>query len=65
MASWQDIRELEGKIYCVVEDYLKYREEVSKEFKENDKKDSGDHSKLNRLQGKCPVKPGIFVKHWT
>ena len=35
-----------------VEDYLKYREEVSKEFKENDKKDSGDHSKLNRLQWK-------------
>ena len=26
MASWQDIRELEEKIYCVVEDYLKYPE---------------------------------------
>ena len=35
-----------------VEDYLKYREEVSKEFNENDKKNSRDHFKLNRLQGK-------------
>ena len=35
-----------------VEDYLKYREEVSKEFIENDKKDGRNHSKLNRLQGK-------------
>ena len=35
-----------------VVDYLKYREEVSKEFNENDKKDSRDHIKLNRLQGK-------------
>ena len=35
-----------------VVDYLKYREEVSKEYLENDKKDKGNHSKLNRLQGK-------------
>ena len=33
-------------------DYLNYRAEVSKEFNENDKKDSRDHIKLNRLQGK-------------
>lgn len=33
-------------------DYLKYREEISKEFKKNDKEVSRNHSKLNRLQGK-------------
>lgn len=35
-----------------VVDYLKYREEISKEFLGNDKKDKGNHSKLNRLQRK-------------
>jgi hypothetical protein len=35
-----------------VSDYLKYRDEVSKEFKANDRKEKGDHSKLDRLQRK-------------
>ena len=35
-----------------VSDYLKYREEVSKEFKDSDRKEKGNHSKLNRLQRK-------------
>ena len=35
-----------------VSDYLKYREEVSKEFNKNDRKEKGAHSKLDRLQRK-------------
>ena len=35
-----------------IADYLKYREEISKEFIVNDKKDKGNHTKLNRLQRK-------------
>lgn len=36
-----------------IEDYLKYRNEISKELsKENERKKTGDNHKYNRLQGK-------------